>query len=185
RRHPGRGRPAGRGRPGRGDHRGGPGMNAPSEHMTPGIEELELRRELAQRMGGAASVERHHNAGKLTVRERIGALCDQASFQEVGGLAGTGHYDEQGRLQGLTPAPYVMGLAEIDGRPVAVGGEDYTVRGGASWSGGRKKGGQGGFVGDLALNYKIPVINLCDGRGGSVRAGERRRQTCLPAGHGL
>ncbi|MDM9558063.1 acyl-CoA carboxylase subunit beta [Bordetella petrii] len=160
-------------------------MNAPSEHMTPGIEELELRRELAQRMGGAASVERHHNAGKLTVRERIGALCDQASFQEVGGLAGTGHYDEQGRLQGLTPAPYVMGLAEIDGRPVAVGGEDYTVRGGASWSGDRKKGGQGGFVEDLALHYKIPLINLCDGVGGSVTSAERRGHTVFPGVHGF
>ncbi len=88
-------------------------------------------------------------------------------------------------MQGVTPAPYVMGLAEIDGRPVAVGGEDYTVRGGASWSGDRKKGGQGGFVEDFALNYKIPLINLCDGVGGSVTSAQKRGHTVFPGVHGF
>src|SRR5438046_1385591 len=81
------------------------------------------------------------------------------TLQEVGGLTGQGRYVD-GRLVGVTPAPYVMGLAAIDGRPVAVGGEDFTVRGGTSWSGDRKKGGQGGFIEDLAASYRIPLINL-------------------------
>jgi acetyl-CoA carboxylase carboxyltransferase component len=160
-------------------------MNALTDSIVPGIEELEFRRELASRLGGEAAVVRHHEAGKLTVRERIQGLCDGGSFQEVGALTGTGSYDDQGRLQNVTPAPYVMGLAEIDGRPVAIGGEDYTVRGGASWSGDRKKGGQGGFVEDLALNYKIPLINLCDGVGGSVTSAERRGHTVFPGVHGF
>lgn len=63
---------------------------------------------------------KHDAAGKLTVRERIGALLDQGSFREVGKLAGRASYDKEGRLMGFEPAPYVMGLGKIDVRPVAV-----------------------------------------------------------------
>ena len=86
---------------------------------------------------------------------------------------------------GVTPAPYVMGLAQIDGRPVAVGGEDFTVRGGTSWSGDRKKGGQGGFVEDLAHEYRIPLVNLIDGAGGSVTSIQRRGHSVFPGVHGF
>ncbi|TWG85580.1 Acetyl-CoA carboxylase, carboxyltransferase component (subunits alpha and beta) [Cupriavidus gilardii J11] len=156
-------------------------QNFPAEDLL----ELERRRQLALELGGPEAVERHHAAGKLTIRERIDALSDANSFHEVGRLTGQGHYDESGSLVKVTPAPYVMGLATIDGRPVAIGGEDYTVRGGASWSGDRKKGGQGGFVEDLALNYKIPLINLIDGVGGSVTSAQRRGHTVFPGVHGF
>jgi hypothetical protein len=137
------------------------------------IEELRLRRAEASKLGGAEAVAKHHGQGRLTVRERIDGLVDAGSFQEVGGLTGQGRYVD-GKLLGVTPAPYVMGLAAIDGRPVAVGGEDFTVRGGTSWSGDRKKGGQGGFIEDLAASYRIPLVNLIDGSGGSVTSINRR-----------
>jgi acetyl-CoA carboxylase carboxyltransferase component len=111
-------------------------------------------------------VRRQHDEGRLTIRERIDAVVDGGSFQEVGGLAGAGR--DEGGVRKITPAPYVMGLAKVDGRDVAIGGEDFTVRGGSSWGGDRRKGGQGGFVEDLAYHYKIPLINLIDGAGGSV-----------------
>ncbi len=85
----------------------------------------------------------------------------------------------------MQPAPYVMGLANIDGRPVAVGGEDFTIRGGASWSGDRKKGGQGGFVEDLAASYRIPLVNLIDGAGGSVTSINKRGHAVFPGVHGF
>ncbi|QWE98170.1 acyl-CoA carboxylase subunit beta [Cupriavidus sp. EM10] len=156
-------------------------QSLPSEDLL----ELGRRRQLALELGGPDAIERHHAAGKLTIRERIEALSDKNSFHEVGRLTGQGHYDETGVLVKVTPAPYVMGLANVDGRPVAIGGEDYTVRGGASWSGDRKKGGQGGFVEDLALNYKIPLINLIDGVGGSVTSAQRRGHTVFPGVHGF
>ena len=78
-----------------------------------------------------------------------------------------------------------MGLAKIDGRDVAIGGEDFTVRGGTSWGGARTKGGQGGFVEDLAHNYRIPLVNLIDGAGGSVTSAERRGYSVLPGVHGF
>lgn len=148
------------------------------------LQELQRRHQFAENMGGPDAVARQHDAGRLTIRERITHLADQESFQEVGKLTGQGQYVD-GKLQGVIPAPYVMGLAQIAGRPVAIGGEDFTIRGGSSWSGDRKKGGQGGFVEDLALNYRIPLVNLIDGAGGSVTSHKRRGHAVFPGVHGF
>ena len=134
----------------------------------PEIDEIHHRRALAEQCGGAQAVAKHHAAGKLTIRERIHALLDADSFQEIGKLAGTAGYDQNGSLTAFTPAPYVAGIGKIDGRAVAIGGEDYTIRGGAGYGGQRRKGGQGGFIEDLACQYRIPLVNLIDGVGGSV-----------------
>lgn len=157
---------------------------AEAQGWEPELQELQRRHGSAENMGGPESVARQHDAGRLTVRERIDQLTDEGSFQEVGKLTGQGHYAE-GELKSVTPAPYVMGLAEIAGRPVAIGGEDFTIRGGSSWSGDRKKGGQGGFVEDLALDYRIPLVNLIDGAGGSVTSHKRRGHAVFPGVHGF
>ena len=98
----------------------------------PEIDELAYRRQLAAQLGGPDKVQRHKDAGKLTVRERIDALADPGSFHEVGSLTGSGQYDSNGRLVGFTPANLVMGRARVDGRPVVLVGDDFTVRGGAN-----------------------------------------------------
>lgn len=149
-----------------------------------GLAELGFRRAQAEQLGGEAAVARHHEQGRLTIRERIAGLVDPGSFQEVGKLTGQGRY-EGDKLVGVTPAPYVMGLASIGNRPVAIGGEDFTVRGGTSWSGDRKKGGQGGFVEDLAHQYRLPLVNLIDGAGGSVTSINRRGHSVFPGVHGF
>jgi len=144
------------------------------------IEEVHRRRRLAETCGGPEAVARHHAEGKLTVRERIARLLDPGSFQEVGKLAGHAEYGANGQLVSFTPHPYVAGIGKIDGRPVAVGGEDYTIKGGAGSGSGRRKGGQGGFIEDLAWRYRIPLVNLIDGVGGSVESIERRGHTTFP-----
>ncbi len=144
------------------------------------IEQIHLRRKLAEACGGAEAVNKHHAAGKLTVRERISGLLDVNSFREVGKLAGRASYDKQGDLVGFEPAPYVMGIGRIDGRPVAVGGEDYTIRAGTGFGSDRRKGGQGGFIEDLAWEYRIPLINLIDGTGGTVNTAKRKGYTVVP-----
>lgn len=148
------------------------------------VEELRFRKAEAAKHGGAEAVQKHHDQGRLTIRERIAGLVDNDSFREVGSLTGQGKYDGA-TLKSVTPAPYVMGLAKIDGRPIAIGGEDFTVRGGTSWSGDRKKGGQGGFVEDLAHAYRIPLVNLIDGSGGSVTSINRRGHSVFPGVHGF
>ncbi|MFC3678352.1 acyl-CoA carboxylase subunit beta [Ferrovibrio xuzhouensis] len=149
------------------------------------VDEIARRRAWALEMGGREAVARHHERGRLTVRERIDQLCDTGSFREVGQLTGAGKYDAEGRIEQVTPAPYVMGMAQIGGHPVAVGGEDFTVRGGTSWGGARRKGGQGGFVEDLAHEFRMPLVNLIDGAGGTVTSMRRRGYSVFPGVDGF
>ncbi len=150
----------------------------------PETDELEQRYRWAEALGGAPAVKRHHDQGRLTVRERIAGLVDEGSFQEVGKLTGSAAYVD-GKLDKVVPAPYVMGLGKLGGRPVAIGGEDFTVRGGTSAGSTRRKGGQGGFVEDLAHEYRIPLINLIDGAGGTVTSAKKRGYTVFPGVHGF
>jgi len=149
----------------------------------PEADEIAQRQKWAEQLGGAAAVERHHKMGRLTVRERIDALIDDKSFREIGKLAGQGKYVD-GKVEKVTPSAYVMGLARINDRPVAIGGEDFTVRGGAATGSERRKGGRGGFIEDLAFEYRIPLVNLIDGAGGSVAGVRNRGYTAFP-GSGL
>ena len=98
----------------------------------------------------------------------------------MGKLAGRASYDKHGKLTSFEPAPYVMGIGKIDGRPVAVGGEDYTIRAGTGFGSDRRKGGQGGFIEDLAYEYRIPLVNLIDGTGGTVNTARRKGYTVVP-----
>jgi len=154
------------------------------EHWQAEADEIALRHRWADELGGADAIDRQHAQGRLTIRERVERLVDVGSFEEIGKLAGNGVY-ENGTVQKVVPAPYVCGLANLDGRPVAIGGEDFTVRGGTSWGGDRRKGGQGGFVEDLAYNYRIPLINLIDGAGGTVNTAKRKGHTVFPGVHGF
>jgi acetyl-CoA carboxylase carboxyltransferase component len=84
----------------------------------PEVDEIKQRYAWAEEMGGAETIGKRHEKGFLTVRERIAGVVDDGSFREVGKLAGKGKY-EDGKLVGFTPAPYVMGMAKVDGRPGA------------------------------------------------------------------
>lgn len=145
--------------------------------------ELQLRRKKALQLGGEERVNRHHEQGKLTIRERIDTLLDKNTFLEIGQLTGEAVWEE-GKLKDITPAPYVMGLGKINGQWVALGGEDFTVRGGSSAGLARRKGGQGGFVEDMAKEYRIPLINLIDGVGANVSSAIKSKFKRLPAKDG-
>ncbi|MEE8397478.1 MAG: carboxyl transferase domain-containing protein [Desulfobacterales bacterium] len=142
----------------------------------PELEELEHRRTLAEKMGGKEGIERQHKRGKLTVRERIEGLADPGSFQEVGGLAGSGSYEDN-KLVDFTPSNSVVGFCELNGRKVVFSAGDFTVRGGAAdASVGNKKG----YIENLALEWRLPYIRLLDATGGSVRTFEQLGRTYIP-----
>src|SRR3546814_8678293 len=82
------------------------------------IDELQRRREWAEAQGGTENVKRQHDQGRLTVRERIAHHVDADAFQEVGKLTGKGEYGG-GTVKMVVTAPYVMGLAQNEGRPGA------------------------------------------------------------------
>lgn len=126
---------------------------------------IEERRRLALEQGGEEAVERQHAAGRLTIRERIDCLVDAGSFREQGPISGHSERDADGKLISFTAANYVLGLARIDGRPVVVGGEDFTLKGGSPSPAGLRKSV---FSEDLALRYRIPLVRFLEGGGGSV-----------------
>lgn len=133
------------------------------------LDKIEEHREVARGLGGPERVQRQHDQGRLTIRERISHLADQ--FTEVGEFAGFRVRDSSGNDVGRLPSSYVCGLGTVDGRQVAIGGEDFTVRAGAPQTYlDRYKGGMGGFVEDLAHEYRIPVVLFMEGIGGDVSA---------------
>ncbi len=129
----------------------------------PELDELRRREELARRMGGEERVARQRAHGKLTVRERIDRLLDDASFHETGGLAGVGTYSADGELEDFLPANMVVGQGRIDGRRAVVQGDDFTVRGGAAdaaiWE-------KMVWAERAAHELRVPLVRLVDGTGG-------------------
>jgi len=128
------------------------------------LEELDRRREVALASSGPDRIAREHRYGRSTARERIAKLADPDTFLEIGTFVTTPTED------GSPLAPtFVCGLCEIDGRPVAIGAEDYSVEGGGTGVHlARYKGGWGGFIEEFALGYKIPLVMLINGVGGSI-----------------
>jgi acetyl-CoA carboxylase carboxyltransferase component len=129
----------------------------------PELEELRRREELARRMGGTERVERQHASGRLTVRERVERLLDAGSFHETGVLAGRAAYADDGEIESFLPANTIVGHGRIDGRRVALQGDDFTVRGGAAdaaiWE-------KAIYAERLAHEFRIPLVRLVDGTGG-------------------
>jgi len=97
----------------------------------PEVDEILKRKELAKELGGADAVQRQHQLGKLTIRERVDRLADRGTFREEGPQAGFAETDENGKLISFEPANYVLGIGEIEGRRCVIGGEDFTQRGGS------------------------------------------------------
>ena len=150
---------------------------------TPELDDLQRRTALAQLMGGADKVKRQHDAGRLTVRERISRLLDAGSFHEVGALSGIGEYDAQGGLAHVTPANCVFGRGRIAGRPVVVVGDDFTVRGGSADASISNKPL---MAEDMAAEFRLPILRIIEGSGGggSVKTIETKGASNLPGGVG-
>jgi len=150
----------------------------------PELDELRARERMAREMGGADKVERQHAGGRLTVRERIDRLIDKGSFHEIGAIAGKAEYDASGKLTGLTPANCVMGRASIDGRPIIVLGDDFTVRGGSADATIPMKPTH---AERMANELRLPVIRIIEGSGGggSVKTIETTGRSNLPGQLGI
>ncbi|HEX6778785.1 MAG TPA: carboxyl transferase domain-containing protein [Ktedonobacterales bacterium] len=148
----------------------------------PELDELRRREALAKEMGGPEKVAKHHAQGRLTVRERIEALLDPGSFHETGALAGSAEYSE-GQLTAFRPANFLIGTGRIDGRKVVIGGDDFTIRGGAADA---AVMGKQVYAEQEANSLQLPLIRLIDGTGGggSVKMLEQHGYTYVPANPG-
>jgi len=143
------------------------------------LEELRLREAHAEELGGPERVQRQHAGGRLTIRERIGKLVDPGTFHEVGKIAGRADYDAANELARLTPSNFVFGRARLDGRPVVVGGDDFTVRGGSADA---TIKGKHLMCEQMAQEMRLPLIRLVEGSGGggSVKTIETTGRANVP-----
>lgn len=97
----------------------------------------ERRRKIREEMGGTAKIDRLHDRGSLTVRERIDRFLDPDSFVEIGTFARSERPEDVNKTPGDGK---IGGYGTVDGRTVWVGGDDLTVlRGSSSVVGQRKK----------------------------------------------
>lgn len=149
----------------------------------PELHELEERLALARKMGGEENIKRQHDNGKLTIRERLDALADPGTFSEMGALAGKPTYDDDGNLVDFLPANYVAGTARINGRRTLIGGDDFTVRGGAADAAIAAKQV---YAETMSRELQVPIVRLVDGTGGggSVRSYDTMARTYVPANPG-
>jgi propionyl-CoA carboxylase beta chain len=141
----------------------------PDLHTTAGkIADLGRRRDEAVHAGPARAVERQHAKGKATARERIARLLDPDSFTEFDELARHRAHD----FGVAANRPYgdgvVTGYGTIDGRPVCVFSQDFTVFGGSL---GEVYGEKIVKVMDHALKTGCPVIGINDGGGARIQEG--------------
>ncbi|HZT86468.1 MAG TPA: carboxyl transferase domain-containing protein, partial [Stellaceae bacterium] len=145
----------------------------------PELDELRAREGFAHALGGPDKVRRQHEGGRLTVRERIAGLADPGSFHEIGAIAGRAEYDADGNLKELVPSNCVFGRATIDGRPVVVVGDDFTVRGGSADATIREKALMSE---QMAYELRLPIVRLIEGSGGggSVKTIETTGRANLP-----
>lgn len=149
----------------------------------PELDELRHREALAHRMGGADKVKRQHDGGRLTVRERIQGVLDPGSFHEVGAIAGKAQYDAEGNLLDLVPSNCVFGRGKVNGRPVVIVGDDFTVRGGSADATIKAKPI---MAEQMAAQFRLPIIRVIEGSGGggSVKTIETTGRANLPGGVG-
>jgi acetyl-CoA carboxylase carboxyltransferase component len=131
----------------------------PPADWKPLLDELERRGNAARAMGGEAKLERQHRGGRMDARQRVAALLDAGSFRELGSFVG-------GVVRGALPAApadaLVAGSGRIDGRPVLVGSEDFTVQGGSIGPGTHAKRVR---LAELAAQERVPLVMLLEGAG--------------------
>ncbi|HET6860327.1 MAG TPA: acyl-CoA carboxylase subunit beta [Streptomyces sp.] len=138
-------------------------------HTTAGkIADLQRRIDEATHAGSERAVEKQHAKGKLTARERIDLLMDEGSFVELDEFArhrSTNFGIEKNRPYG---DGVVTGYGTVDGRPVCVYSQDFTIFGGSL---GEVYGEKIVKVMDFALKTGCPVIGINDGGGARIQEG--------------
>jgi 3-methylcrotonyl-CoA carboxylase beta subunit len=125
--------------------------------MSSGLSDLRDKIRLG---GGSKRIEREHDRGKMTARERVDALVDdQSPFLELGLFAGHGMYEDDG---GCPAAGTVVGLGKVSGRLCIIVANDATVKAGAWFPITAKKNIR---AQEIALENRIPIIYLVDSAG--------------------
>ncbi|MHB1685828.1 MAG: acyl-CoA carboxylase subunit beta [Ignavibacteriaceae bacterium] len=132
------------------------------------IEELLKKKEKAKLGGGQERIDSQHAKGKLTARERIELLVDEKSFEEIDMFVKHRATDFGLNKQHYPGDGVLTGFAKIEGRPVALFSQDFTVFGGSLSETHAEKIVK---IMDMAMKLGIPVIGLNDSGGARIQEG--------------
>jgi len=132
------------------------------------IKELLKKKEEAKLGGGQERIEAQHAKRKLTARERIDLLVDEGSFEELDMFVLHRSKDFGLEKQQFPGDGVVTGTAKINGRPVALFSQDFTVFGGSLSETHAEKIVK---IMNLAMKTGIPVIGLNDSGGARIQEG--------------
>ena len=135
--------------------------------MTPSERLAELRAR-ALRGGGTERIDQQHAKGKLTARERLDLLLDEGSFTELDAFALPPSNDLVSEDERYPGDGVVTGFGRIDGRPVCVFSQDFTVFGGSLAEAHARKIVK---VMDHAVRSGVPIIGLNDSGGARIQEG--------------
>ncbi len=130
--------------------------------------ELTRRNQLAELGGGEERIQKQHQAGKLTARERINLLLDSASFVELDKFVTHRCTDFEMQKHQFLGDGVVTGYGTIQDRKVCVFSQDFTVFGGSLSGAHASKICK---VMDLALKTGVPLIGLNDSGGARIQEG--------------
>ena len=132
------------------------------------LAELETKERQAQLGGGLERLAAHEGKGKLYCRERIEALLDPDSFQEINMLAETQTFEFDMQKKKILGDGVVTGFGTIDGRKVLVYSQDVTVFGGST---GRAHGEKINLLLRMSRKIGAPIIGLYESAGGRIQDG--------------
>ena len=132
------------------------------------LAELQSFREKARLFGGKEAIQKLHQEGRMTARERLDALVDPGSFVELDAFV-THRFTEFGmdKRKGLGDG-VIAGYALVNGRPICAYAEDSTFMGGSLGEAHLQKMGK---TLDLALKMGVPFIGLNDSGGARIQEG--------------
>jgi propionyl-CoA carboxylase beta chain len=145
------------------------GQRAMSETSTdPRIKRLEELRQKSLEAGGERRIARQHDKGKMTARERVDFLFDKGTFEEIDRFV-THQCQDFGMADHKIPGDGVItGRGLINGRPVFVFSQDFTVHGGSLSGAYARKICK---ILDLAMKTGCPVVGLNDSGGARIQEG--------------
>ncbi len=132
------------------------------------VERLKQKRKDSQKGGGEKRIQKQHDKGKLTARERIDLLVDKGSFEEIDPFV-THRSDKFGlEDRKIDGDGVVTGFGKIHGRPIYLFSQDFTVFGGSLSETHAEKICK---IMDMAMKNGVPIIGLNDSGGARIQEG--------------
>ncbi len=132
------------------------------------IQQLDQKIREAKLGGGEKRIESQHKKGKMTARERVHFLMDEGSFEEIGMLVTHRSSDFGLEKEKYLGDGVITGYGTVNGKPVYVFAQDFTVFGGSLSETHAEKICK---IMDLAMKNGAPVIGLNDSGGARIQEG--------------